>query len=302
MARDWEATLRKWGEPASDAEEKRRDRTVQLVTDALNGLPDVKALPINVYPKGSYANNTNVSHDSDVDVSVEYTGIEYFDLTDELKGLTRDDVGFGEVTNPYSPEQLKDDVERALVKAFGRSVVTRNNKALTVREASTRLAADVVPCFAYRRYYARGAYGLRSHKGVKLFPDTGWPIINWPAQHHDNGVAKNKATGLRFKRMVRALKYLENELCEKGLIKEAPGYFAECLVFNVPNPKFNHTNYVDDMQSVLAYIWNETRPGHGWEDFAEVNDLKWLFRGNRKWTYQDAHKLADVAWDYMGFE
>ncbi len=66
MARDWEATLQSWVRPASDTEERKRDRAVQAVTDALNALPDVRSLPINVYPKGSYANNTNVRADSDV--------------------------------------------------------------------------------------------------------------------------------------------------------------------------------------------------------------------------------------------
>jgi hypothetical protein len=303
MARDWESTLRRWGEPASASEEERRDRTVRAVTDALNALPDVKALPIHVYPKGSYANNTNVRHDSDVDVSVEYTGVEYFDLTGELEGLTRDDVGFDEVTNPYSPNQLKSDVERALVATFGRDAVARSNKALTLREQSTRLAADVVPCFTYRRYYGRDFFGqLKHYKGVKLFPDNGDSVINWPVQHHENGVAKNKATGLRYKRMVRGLKYLENELCENGLIKAAPGYFAECLVYNAPNDSFNHTNYVDDMRSVLAHVFNQTLPGGECSEFVEVNELKWLFPDGAKWTPTDAHKLADAAWDYMGFE
>ncbi len=303
MARDWEATLGSWVRPASDTEEQKRDRAVQAVTDALNSLADVRALPINVYPKGSYANNTNVRADSDIDVVVEYTGIEYYDFEHDLKGMTGDQAGFGPVTEPYSPNQLKDDVERALVSAFGRSVVTRNNKALTVREQSNRLAADVVPCFTYRRYYARSSSGsLRSYKGTKLFPDSGWPVVNWPQQHLDNGIAKNNVTGRRYKRMVRALKNLENEMCDKGIIKEAPGYFAECLVYNVPNDHFGHAQYLGDMRAVLAYLWNKTRGEEDCNQFVEVNDLKWLFRGSPKWTWQDAHRLADAGWDYIGFQ
>ena len=37
-------------------------------------------------------------------------------------------------------------------------------------------------------------------------------------------------------------------------------------------------------------------------EFVEVNELKWLFRGSPKWTWQDAHRLADAGWDYIGFE
>lgn len=303
MARDWEATLQSWVRPASDTEERKRDRAVQAVTDALNALPDVRSLPINVYPKGSYANNTNVRADSDVDVVVEYTGIMYYDFDHDLKGMTGADAGFGTVSKDYPPSELKDDVERALVSAFGRSPVSRHNKVLTVREQSNRLAADVVPCFTYRRYHGRSASGaLQSYKGTKLFPDNGGAVINWPEQHLRNGTAKNNATGRRYKRMVRALKNLENEMCDKGILKEAPGYFAECLVYNVPNENFGHARYVDDMRSVLAYLWNNTRTDAESHEFVEVNALKWLFRGLQKWTREDAHRLVDAGWNYMDFE
>lgn len=308
MARDWESTLRSWIKPASDSEEEKRERTERAITDALNAVPGIRDLPIKVYAKGSYANNTNVRADSDVDVAVEYTGIEYFDFTHGLEGMTREEAhqetgAFGPVTTPYSAEQLKNDVERALVEKFGRAAVTRHNKALTVREQSNRLAADVVPCFTYRRYWDRAPRGgLRCHKGTRIFPDTGWPIENWPQQHLDNGNAKNSATGRRYKRMVRALKNLENELCGKGLINEAPGYFAECLVYNVPNDHFGHTRYVDDMRAVLAYVFNQTMTDEKCSEFVEINELKWLFRGSQKWTRKDAHKLVGVGWDYMEFE
>ncbi len=166
MGRDWERQLHSWVKPASDTEDEKRQRAEKAVTDALNDLPDVRDLPINVYAKGSYANNTNVRQDSDVDVAVEYTGIEYFDFAHDLKGITGEEAGFDTVKDPYSPSQLKGDVEYALVAAFGRHAVTGHNRAITVREQSNRLAADVVPCFTCRRYYGRSALGsLLSYKG-----------------------------------------------------------------------------------------------------------------------------------------
>jgi hypothetical protein len=300
MARDWEATLQRWVRPASDTEEQKRDRAVKAVREALSSLGDVRALPLSVYPKGSYANNTNVRADSDVDVAVEYTDIFYFDFMFGVEGMTREAAGIPPPDKPYTPEQLKSDVERALVAAFGRAAVTRDTTALTVREQSNRLAADVVPCFSYRRYHARSATAsLLSEKGTKLFPDEGQAIINWPQQHYDNGVAKNTATGRRYKRMVRALKNLENEMCERGVINAAPSYFAECLVYNVPNPNFGHLTYLGDMRAVLAYIFNNTLTEDTCSEFEEVNGLKYLLRGP-KWAWEDAHRLADAGWDYMG--
>lgn len=303
MSRDWEATLRSWATRASDAEDDKRQRTERAIRDALNDVTAIRDRPIDVYAKGSYANNTNIRLDSDVDVAVEYTGFLYYDLAFDLADETAESAGITRSDDPYGPSELKDDVERALVVAFGRAAVTRNNKAITLREQTNRLAADVVPCFSYRRYSSRSPSGaLQGPRGTKLFPDTGASIVNFPQQQLDNGTAKNNATARRYKRMVRCLKNLENELCENGLIKEAPGYFAECLVFNVPNDRFNHTTYVADMRAVLAHLFNSTLREEDCRGFAEVNDLKWLFRGNPRLTWQDAHRLVDAGWDYMGLE
>lgn len=301
MSRDWEATLRAWAHRASDAEDDKRKRTERAITEALNAIGDIRHLPINVYAKGSYANNTNIRLDSDVDVAVEYTGFAYYDLMFDLADESAESLGITASDDPYGPAELKNDVERALVSAFGRAAVTRNNKAITVREQTNRLSADVVPCFSYCRYSGRSAYGgLRSEKGTKLFPDRGGSIVNWPKQQLTNGTAKNDATSRRYKRMVRCLKNLENELCENGLIKEAPGYFAECLVYNVPNEYFGRSTYLADMRGVLAYLFNSTQRQEACWDFAEANDLKWLFRGTPRLTWQDAHRLVDAGWDYMG--
>lgn len=303
--------MRGWAKPASDSEEQKRDRTEQAVTDAINASQSMRNLPINVYAKGSYANNTNVKRDSDVDVGVEYTGFHYLEFEGDLEGLTREEAhrrtgNFPPLADAefYAPAAFKRDIEEALVAAFGRSAVTRHNKALTVREASSRLSADVVPCFSLRRYDHLGTPLFRpsGHRGVQIFPDQGQPIENWPQQQYDNGVERNRATGKRYKAMVRALKNLENELCDKGLINEAPGYFAECLVYNVPNSDFCHNMFRDDMRAVLAHIFNETLSTGSWNEFVEVNERKYLFSDESKWTVADAHKLAAEGRTYMAFE
>jgi len=144
---------------------------------------------------------------------------------------------------------------------------------------------------------------LKYHQGTRIYPDSGNHIHNWPRQQYDNGVAKNNATGRRFKRMVRALKRLENELCTQGLLDdELPSFLMECLVYNVPNDCFNQRTYVADMRAVLATIFNATRNKADCSEWLEVNERKYLFHASQGWTYQQAHALADAAWDYMGFE
>jgi hypothetical protein len=103
--------------------------------------------------------------------------------------------------------------------------------------------------------------------------------------------------------MVRALKRLETLLVKEGkLSSELPSFLMECLVYNVPNEKFNHKKYVDEMRAVLASIFNATRNAEDCSKWVEVSGRKYLFNSQQVWTYQQAHVLADKAWNRMGFE
>ncbi len=305
-SRDWESVLQSWVKPATATEDDKRKYTEGEISAAIRA-SSIPASAVKIYAKGSYANNTNVRADSDVDIAVEWTDLFHYELTGDVQGRSREEIGITPATGTYSGPtggaQLKDEIERALVSKFGRGSVTRGNKALTVREGGRSLAADVVACFSYRRYFSLNPLGVpRFHEGTYLLPDSGGTVINWPQQHYDNGVTKNNATGRRFKRMVRALKRLENEMVEKGVISEVPSYLIECLVYNVPNDCFGHDRYLDDLRSVLAVIFNETITTGSAGDWIEVNALKWLFRGEQKWTREQAHAFAGKAWDYVGFE
>lgn len=305
VARDWEETLKLWVKPPSDSEDAKRDRTEEQIKEALKASSRLKSVGYKVYAKGSYANRTNVRLDYDVDIAVECTDFYYHDETGAAADVKKAAVQskFTGYSGGYSYGQFKNDVEQALVDYYGRTAVTRGNMAMRVREKKTTLPADVVPCFEYRRIYDLDASGnFKYYQGTRIFPDRGTHIHNWPRQQYENGVAKNDATGRRFKRMVRALKRLENELVKAGDIKALPSFLMECLVYNVPNEKMNKPTYVADMRAVLATIFNETMQQDRCAQWIEVSGLKWLFHETQPWTYQQAHGLASVAWDYMGFE
>lgn len=306
MPTDWEATLRAWVKPPSDTEDSKRDRTEKEIKAALAASSVLAGIRYEVYAKGSYANNTNVRLDYDVDVAVECHEFSYYSSSGgageiQRKSLTATAGSF--YKGGYTSDQFKRDVEDALVNYYGRSAVTRGNMAMRVREKKTTLPADVVPCFEYHQHYDVDAWGNQVyHLGTRVYKDSGGYIHNWPRQQKDNGIAKNNATSRRYKRMARALKRLENVLVSKGLIEDLPSFLIECLVYNVPNSSFSHANYVDDMRAVLAYIFNQTLSYDSCKDWPEVNERKWLFGRHQKWSFNDAHGLADAAWDYVGFK
>jgi predicted nucleotidyltransferase len=297
MARDWETWLRNSIGPASATEEQDRDRTETRIREAI--LADGRlAGNVRVFVKGSYANNTNVRRDSDVDIAVEWKSWAYISKVNEASKYEWDQLGvpLGSSSEP-TPAVYRQWVQTALINAFGSSNVdTTGNKAITVAAGSTTLDADVVPCFRHKRYSRLG--GTPS-QGIRLYPKNGGMVENWPEQNRANGTEKNRTTGRRYKEIVRALKRLENDMVEVGrLPSEVHGYFIECLLFNLADHLFMGSTYRTSVLDVLAKLWNAIQDGeHG--DWVEVNGNKWLWRGGQTWTPEEAANFAHAAWNYV---
>lgn len=302
VARDWETRFSDWTGKASDSEQERYERTCRAIGEALRASDRLKEYDFEVYAKGSYPNFTNVVRDSDVDIAVELTTFFGNEFEHSAKGLTLADVGVTPYTGDATLSGFKNDVERALVAYFGSGSVDRGNKAIRVAENSGRLPADVVPCVTDRAWTSRSRY----QQGIRLQSDRepGKRIINYPRQHLAEGTSKNDRTNRRYKRVVRILKRLENDMVEQGIIKVVPSFLIESSVWNVPDGNFAVNGWASRVQNALAYIYNGTRTSDcvSSDDWLEANGIKYLFHSEQGWTYQDAHSFASKAWDYIGFE
>jgi len=301
MSRDWESTFSFWAKPPSDTEQTKCENAERMIRKAIKASPQLGQRNIEVFTQGSYRNNTNVRLDSDVDICIRCMDCIYTDYT-FAPDLSDSDAGL--VPSSYTYAQFKNEVEAALKDYFGASAVKRGNKAFDVHANTYRVDADVVPAFEHRRYGKRNDGTIYYHSGTELLPDGGGRIINWPQQNYDNGVAKNEATGRTYKRVVRILKNLRNEMEEEGIgaATPIPSYLIECLVWNVPNEGFGHSTYKADVRYVLAHLFNETRNFESCGEWGEVNELKYLFRSAQPWTREEANRFLDAAWDYIGFE
>lgn len=77
-----EQTLQNWTVPLSQTEERRADNTIKMVRKAIDESEELKAMNIEVFIQGSYANNTNVRTESDVDVCVMLKDVFYAEYPD----------------------------------------------------------------------------------------------------------------------------------------------------------------------------------------------------------------------------
>jgi hypothetical protein len=297
VARDWEAWLATALGPASSTEDQERDRTEKRIRDAIRAAADLPS-DVRVYAKGSYANNTNVRRDADVDVAVEWTNTILVDTWGKTTGMSAAELGYTPATDPMSPREFRRRVERAVVGAFGSGKVdTSPDKHIGVAAATGTLDADVVPCFALNRYDAPRV----ANRGHRLYPKSGGYVDNFPQQNYDNGVTKNNRTSRRYKEIVRCVKRLVGELYEDGVIpRDYPGYLLESLVHNVPNDRFGHYKRYDDMEAVFRYLSNGLKDESVYNSWTEPNELVMLFRGHANRIPRNALNVIDKAWDTIG--
>lgn len=295
---DRETLLSMWIKPSSDDEQEQQDRAQRMVIAAVKAHDPLKTANLYVYAKGSYANNTNVRRDSDVDIVVECQACYYYDYMPGQEPATP-------LSTPYQGEwsssRLRGEVTAALNNAFGSSGVNSSGKiALVVAPVpGSRPSIDVVPSFDY--YLYNDPKRASSRRGSCVLPKTGSRIVNWPDQQLANGRDKNQRTGQRYKRYVRALKNAENVLVRAGTIRAKPSYLMECLVWNVADSTLKSGTLDSGFRSTLVELWQGLKDDGNYNDWTEPNDIKYLFRTGQKWSLSDAREVVLKTWQYLDY-
>ena len=192
--------------------------------------------------QGSYRNYTNIVRDHDVDVVIQLDQSFFYDIDGLAAG---DQAWYRQVVTPatYTLDQFRDGVLRTLRSTFGPQAVQMADKAVKVKGASgVKLDADVLICQQYRRYLSfDGDLSRGFIEGVNFqSQEDGRWIVNYPKLHYDNGVRKHEETSEWFKPVVRIFKNARSYMRDHGQLAKgnAPSYFIQCLLYNVPSPQF----------------------------------------------------------------
>lgn len=294
-----EQQLISYSAPISETEEERCKNAIKMVRDAMKLVgytddnkeirkyeadtfsyllemrsSDSKNLTLLV--QGSYANNTNIRAQSDVDVAVI---LESTFIPEYRAGVSGTQYNFSDGT--YTAESLKDEVERALSAKFSQRDVQRGNKSIKVHGNSYRVDADVVPCYRLRDY--RGDFNFSASNyvgGIEIRPDSGSRIRNYPEQHIKNGRSKNNATNYYFKKHVRIMKKLRSLMEDSGYssAEKMSSFGIESLLWNVPNEKFMlYSSYRFTFDELIGYLYSNQSTVC---TFKEINGIKSMFEDN----------------------
>lgn len=287
--------LARWTGPSSVTEQDKQDRTERMIREAIYAHEPFRGMSRAVYAKGSYANNTNVRSDSDVDIAVECEEAVYWG--EHTPGAHPS--GGSPYTGEWTPMKLRSELVVAFKAKFGGAVDTSGSTAIQIHSTSARVEADVVPCFSYRYYFSPTSF----REGAKVFKTDGTSVVNYSALQLANGRAKNTRTNQAYKKTVRILKRLENAMAEADYHREVPSFFVECLVYNCPDEIFSRSPWTAVVKATLAHIYTSLdgpEPSAQDDRWVEVNEAKYLFSGVQKWTRQDARDFAYAGWNYLG--
>lgn len=223
----WEDTFKSWGSAPGITEQQKMENAETAVRKAIKANARLSSMDISIIPQGSYKSRTNVKNDSDVDICVCLNST-FFPRYPQ--GKSKEDYGNSDGSISFA--DFKNLVQKALEDYFGKTSVTRGNKAFDIHSNSYRVDADVVPAFAYRYYYDTG-YNYHDPEGICFLADDGTKIINWPHQTYENCKNKHDATGKRYRKMTRILKRLRNKMQEENIAeaKDIPSFLIQSMVW-----------------------------------------------------------------------
>lgn len=316
-----EKQISKMASPISQSEDEKCKNAIRMVRDAmkkLNYTDDGKEIrsyidesysyaldlwqqytgkKITLLVQGSYANKTNIPSESDVDVAVI---LESTFITKYRPGVSDRNYGFTDGT--FSAYELKDEVIKALNQHFGYQGIERHDKSIKVIGNTYRVNADVVPAYRYRDYSNDYNNDVRNYiGGIEIRPDSGGRIINFPELHIKMGIAKNKVTKYNFKKCVRIIKNMKEDMEKSGyeISSKISSFGLESLLWNADISAY--TKY----SSILRYTFDEVisflKDDYlNYGNYTEANGIKPLFPDN---TVQNAYrKFVTDLYSYYEYD
>ena len=277
-----ERTLSRWSHHQAGTAFKQAHVPIREALAAYNWPSDFK---YQVFLQGSYKNDTNLGGDSDVDVVVRLA----HRLKPRIAALT------GEPLQKDASHQaahtrwqsFRDGALKAMRARYG-SAVKSGRKTLKIPKGKIPADADLVVTLSYKEGIA-----------FYLSDERRW-VVSQPQQHHRRGSKKERATNKRFKGTIRMFKAARNQLVTRRVLakEDAPSYFIECLLYNVPDGLFapklapTYTGILDWLKTAKL------------TDFQCQNGEVALFgSGREQWTVKKARafvKALQELWDAWG--
>lgn len=282
-----ERSLQDWCRTGTDHEKKTVSETLQKIKEGIKKNDDLQGKSIKVFVQGSYANDTNVRKGSDVDVCVMLK-------THSQTGLNPGQGG------GVQQKDFRKWMIHAMIHQFGSNSIQVGNNSIQIRSQASQIQADVVPCFQYS-FTKNG----KQFEAIRFFSSRHEEVINFPALHQENGIAKNRTTSKRYKKVIRIIKRVKLLMEDDNapFPKSISSFLISGLVYNVPDEVFTrYPSMEKTVGAVLTHLREEfsrPSPAKGW---MEVSQEIPLFSEARKWKVIHVPIFLDVIWKFMQYD
>lgn len=245
-------------------------------------------LEFTIFLQGSYGNGTCVRQDSDVDIAM------ICESTFRVKyPCDKSDSDYKFRSSDFDIIAFKDEFCQFIRNVNSSYKVENHDKCIFFEgNGSSRKDMDIVPSLRYRDY-SNDYYSNPNnyHSGVLIKTNKGEEIINYPEQSRINSIKKNKATSYYYKKIVRILKNIKNDMIDNGVMgaDKVSSYGLECMIYNVPNDLFNsyygYYSLKEITYSVVKYLCEKT---YFYPFFKETNGILNIFDNlnNDKQAYE----------------
>ena len=195
---------------------------------------------IDIFLQGSYKNSTNIYGRSDVDIVIKLSSIFRRDISSLSKKEKKQYYKkYNKAT--YRLEKFRKNLIDILKEKYENSV-EKGNKAIKIK-SRLPMGADIVICQEYRKYKSYIPGSEKYIEGIYFEAKDGTGIKNYPKQHWENGVEKNKEADKNFRETVRIFKNAK-DYHDEDLGDLAPSYFIEGLLYNVPSRLFRQERQI----------------------------------------------------------
>lgn len=294
-----EEELKKYAAPLSETENQKCLNAIKMVRDALKNfgfladeeliskmyedtyayeirMRNTKGKKVHIFIQGSYANNTNVRTESDVDIAIIEEDVFNTEYRPETSPFPQSDKDYNFIPTQNEDKSFKDKIQECLEDKFGHDV-ERKNKSIRVHGNTYRKDIDTVPCRRYRDYRNDYRKDVDNYiRGIVITPDIGPRIINYPEQHIANGRRKNNDTNRCYKKMVRIIKKMRNIMSDYGYDEadKVSSFGLESLLWNIPNSEFTkYSIYRFEFGELVEYLY---RNKDNFNTYKEANGIKML--------------------------
>jgi hypothetical protein len=304
----WNDRLEHWERPASDSEEATIERAAAMTRQVMSANSWFIAEKVEIQPQGSYYNNTNVRKESDIDLRAIHPDIFIQYEPGVLQSNAYRALSYYSTGKTFTDTaaQLRYHILTQLGSRFGaHNVDASGKKAIRVNGIpGSRATVDIVPCFVLHRV---GWNPLTSSywtvKGIAILSVDGSWTFSFPDQHHANGIAKRARTRLRFKKVVRMVKRLRDELVQQGAIraKEVPSFLLESLVYGVEDNTFlvEADDRCDHLRRVISRIDTQLQDAAWCNSAPDITELAILFGNDKTWTASSARQFVRTVWQRL---